>query len=72
MTLQEGDMLVLYTDGLVEDQDGTMADVRTLLKNGEGFKNAETIVDSLVEATGQHRSGDDDATVLALTCTSTG
>ena len=72
VTLQEGDMVVLFTDGLVEAQDGTMLDVRTLLIDGEGFKNAETIVESLIEATGRHRSGDDDATVLILTCTSSG
>ncbi|MCI0897766.1 MAG: CHASE domain-containing protein [Chloroflexi bacterium] len=72
VTLQEGDMLVLFTDGLVEAQDGTMLDVQTLLTNGDGLKNAETIVDDLIEATGQHRSGGDDATVLILTCTSSG
>ena len=72
VTLQDGDMLVLYTDGLVEDQDGTMADVRALLTNGEDFKHAESIVDYLIEATGRHRSGVDDATVLTLICTSTG
>ena len=72
VTLQEGDMLVLYTDGLVEAKDGTMVDVRTLIKNGAGFKNAETVVESLIEATRRYRSGDDDASILALICTSTG
>ena len=72
VTLQEGDMLVLFTDGLVEAQDGTMLDIRTLLLDGEGFNNAERIVDRLIEDTDRHRSGDDDATILILTCTSTG
>lgn len=72
VTLQEGDILVLFTDGLVESQDGTMLDVQTLLTNDDGLKKAETIVDDLIEATGRHRSGDDDATVLILTCTSSG
>ena len=70
VTLQEGDMLVLFTDGLVENQEGAMLDVRKLITNGESSKPAETVVDSLVKATGKHRSGDDDATVLILTCTS--
>ncbi|MCH8989631.1 MAG: CHASE domain-containing protein [Chloroflexi bacterium] len=72
VTLQEGDMLVLFTDGLVEAQDGTMLDVPTLLTNDDGLKNAETIVDDLIEATARHRSGGDDATVLILSCTSGG
>ena len=72
VTLQEGDMLVLYTDGLVEAQDGSMVDVKALLTGGAGFNDAESIVDSLIEATERHRSGHDDATVLTLTCSASG
>ena len=71
VTLQEGDMLVLYTDGLVEAQDGSMVDVKALLTGGTGLNDAESIVDSLIEATERHRSGHDDATVLTLICATT-
>jgi len=47
-----------------------MLDVSTLITNGDYAKPAETVVGDLIKATNKHRSGDDDATVLILTCTS--
>ena len=72
VTLSAGDALVLYTDGLVEDQSGKMVDPQKLLVDVEGTKNAQAIVDSLMQSSERDHRGDDDASVLALTCTSSG
>ena len=68
--LDSGDSLILHTDGLVEDAIGNMSDPKKILRGAKDLTNAPAIVDELTQSSKRRNCGNDDATVLVLTCTS--
>lgn len=75
-TYQEGvinfnkdDILVLFSDGLIDSQPELALTNRLLAKHITGLATAEAIVESLVTLTGEPDPQPDDITILVVRCT---
>ncbi len=68
ISFEEGDTLVLYSDGLVDAQPGTSFDRALIARQISGAVSAQEMVDRLILLTGQQGPQPDDITVLVARC----
>jgi len=66
---EKGDILVLYSDGLIDANPQLELTNRILARQLAGSKSAQTMVDLLINLTGMPDPQPDDITVLVLRCT---
>jgi serine phosphatase RsbU (regulator of sigma subunit) len=69
--IEKGDVLCMFTDGLVENRTGTgqrvkMRDLKQALLSAHSLEDAEAGIKRLTDAFWSSRNGEDDATVLLL------
>lgn len=69
--MEKGDVLCMFTDGLVENRTGTgqrvkMRDLKQALLSAHSLEDAEAGIKRLTDAFWSSRNGEDDATVLLL------
>ena len=67
--LEKGDVLVLYSDGLIDANPELELNHEILAEHMAGQESAQDMVDLLIALTGQPDPQPDDITVLVARCT---